>query len=53
MISQTFFSFQYPVRPGRMTYDDVDIHSARVKPVQKKVNDAAIKHSIKFGTQMC
>lgn len=29
---------QYPVRPERMTYDDIDIQTARVKPVQQKVS---------------
>ncbi|XP_062611114.1 DNA-directed RNA polymerase III subunit RPC5-like [Saccostrea cucullata] len=36
-LADKLYLLQYPVRPGRMTYDDVDILAARVKPVQKKV----------------
>ncbi|XP_022319153.2 DNA-directed RNA polymerase III subunit RPC5-like [Crassostrea virginica] len=36
-LADNLYLLQYPVRPQKMTYDEIDIHTARVKPVQKKV----------------
>nr|XP_019922586.2 DNA-directed RNA polymerase III subunit RPC5 isoform X1 [Crassostrea gigas] len=36
-LAANLYLLQYPVRPERMTYDDIDIQTARVKPVQQKL----------------
>ncbi len=36
-LAESLYLFQYPVRPGHMTYDDITHLAARIKPTQQRV----------------